>query len=262
MLAKNELFKTYKGAVIGPFWAIVKPIFTLFVFWFAMELGLRGGMGKSPMGQPYFIFLMVGFVPWFFINDTILLGARSIRLNSQFVTKVSFPISTIMTFTTLARMFVNLFLTLLMCIVLICTGYHPSLYNLQFFYYAPLMFLFFVALCWSTAPMSAFSKDFESLITSIMAGFFWLTGIVYYTGDIKIEWVKQIMYFNPCNYFVNGYRYTFFGNQMPSQGSISRWFFGPDQLSQTIIFFVEFAFIILLGIHNYNRLRRKLPDVL
>ena len=40
----------------------------------------------------------------------------------------------------------------------------PSVYNLQFFFYCPLMVIFFVALTWSTAPMAAFSKDFEKYI--------------------------------------------------------------------------------------------------
>ena len=30
MLAKEDLIKTYKGAVIGPLWAVMKPLFQLF----------------------------------------------------------------------------------------------------------------------------------------------------------------------------------------------------------------------------------------
>ena len=41
LLAKNELIKTYKGAVIGPLWAVVKPAFTIFVYWFAFSCGIK-----------------------------------------------------------------------------------------------------------------------------------------------------------------------------------------------------------------------------
>ena len=41
MLAKEDLIKTYKGAVIGPLWALMKPLFQLFVYWFAFSI-LRG----------------------------------------------------------------------------------------------------------------------------------------------------------------------------------------------------------------------------
>ena len=31
MLGVNDLIKKYKGAVMGPLWAIIKPSFTLFI---------------------------------------------------------------------------------------------------------------------------------------------------------------------------------------------------------------------------------------
>ena len=74
------------------------------------------------------------------------------------------------------------------------------------------MFIFFVALSWSTAPMSAFSKDFESLIVSVMSGIFWLSGIMYDSYNFD-EPLKTVMLFNPINFFVNGYRNCFLYNR-------------------------------------------------
>lgn len=257
LLAVNDLKKTYKGAAIGPLWAVIKPAFTLFVYWFAFEIGIKGGGDTNFLGVDYtrFIFMLAGFVPWFFITDSITLGAKSIRMNKQFVTKVSFPVSTIMTFTAVARLFVHLFLCAIMYVILLCSGFMPSLYNLQFFLYCPLMFIFFVALTWSTAPMSAFSKDFENMIVSVMAGVFWLSGIIYNSYDLGtskfMDALEFIMLFNPINFFANGYRKTFLEGQ---------WFFeNPIELC---IFLGEFVLVIALGIWNYNRLRKKLPDVL
>ena len=259
VLAKNELIKKYKGAVIGPLWAVVKPLFTLFVYWFAFDVGIKplknehiiiNGADVGTFNR--FIFMLVGFIPWFFINDSITQGAKSIRENRQFVTKVSFPVSTIMTYTSVARLYVHLFLSLLMYLYLTFRGFHPSIYNLQFFIYCPLMFLFFLALMWSTAPMSAFSRDFENMIISIMSGIFWLSGIVY--NSYNTEFSKIIHYFmllNPINFFANGYRNTFIYH---------RWFWEyPNEL---YVFLIEFAFVIGFGIFNYNRLRKTLPDVL
>lgn len=258
LLAKNELIKTYKGAVIGPLWAVVKPMFTLFVYWFAFQLGVRGnGMVEVDVnGQTLeftrFIFMLVGFIPWFFMNDAILMGARSIRSNRHFVTKVSFPVSTIMTYTLLSRLFVHLFLSAIMYVILIFVGgLTPSIYNLQFLFYCPLMFMFFTALSWSTAPMSAFSVDFQNLIVSFMAGLFWLSGIAYNSYDMGYEWLNKLMLLNPINFFANGYRNTFLYNQ---------WFF--ERPLEMVIFVVEFIAIILLGIFNYKRLRTRMADVL
>lgn len=273
LLAKNELIKKYKGAVIGPFWAVVKPLFTLFVYWFAFEIGLRTGKGVHVTLQDgtdlgiysRFLFMLVGFIPWFFMQDSILQGSRSILLNRQFVTKVSFPVSTIMTYTHVARLYVHLFLSALMYVFLcfvggtvtmpgaeaVTGGITPSIYNLQYFFYTPLMFVFFLALTWSTAPMAAFSRDFENMIISVMSGVFWLTGIVYDTYSLKPDILRKIMMLNPMTFFANGYRNTFLYH---------RWFW--EYPTEFLIFVAEFAVIIALGIFNYNRLRKKLPDVL
>lgn len=42
-LAKSDLIKTYRGAALGWAWAIIKPAVTIFVYWFAFEIGLRSG---------------------------------------------------------------------------------------------------------------------------------------------------------------------------------------------------------------------------
>lgn len=41
MLAVNDLIKKYKGSVMGPYWALIKPSFTLFILWFAFTVGIR-----------------------------------------------------------------------------------------------------------------------------------------------------------------------------------------------------------------------------
>ena len=257
MLAKTELIKTYKGAVIGPGWAVVKPAFTIFVYWFAFSIGIRHmghvkvpDIASAPVeGYDRFLFMLIGFIPWFFISDSILKGSKDIRSHRQYVTKINFPVSTIMTFTQISRIYVHFILAGLMYIY-VAIFWGVSWFNLQVFFYMPLMFLFFLFLSWSTAPMCAFSTDLENAIASIMTGFFWLTGVVYNSYDLP-EPLRTIMLFNPINFFVNGYRNCFLYN---------RWFF--EFKTEFIIFIVEFIGLFLLGIYNYNRLRKKIPDVL
>ncbi len=256
LLAKDELIKTYKGAVIGPLWAVVKPAFTIFVYWFAFSIGIKtmrsvsvNLTGPDTFTIDFFTFMLIGFIPWFFITDSITQGAKTLRVNRQFITKVKFPVSTILTYTALSRLFVHLLLMVFMyAYVLITIG--PSWYNLQFFLYCPIMFIFFVALSWSTAPMSAFSKDFESLIVSVMSGIFWLSGIMYDSYSLPAP-LDTIMLFNPINFFVNGYRNCFLYH---------RGFY--VYTTELVIFLAEFVIVFALGIFNYNRLRKKLPDVL
>ncbi len=250
-LAVSHLQKTYKGALFGPSWAIIKPAFTLFILWFAFRVGLRGS-GKVN-GFPRFFFMLTGYVPWFYISEAILGGARSIRNNRQYVTKLSFPMSNIMTFTNISSLLVHFVLVAIMYVVLIVGGYCPSVYNLQFLFYCPFMFLFFWILTWTTAPMAAFSKDFENLVSSIMTGLFWLSGIVYDTSRIKNPVIRKIFYLNPINYFINGYRRSFLYDQL----IIDR-----ENLLETAVVLGEMVILVLVGSKFYKKLRKLIPDVL
>ncbi len=250
LLSKNELIKTYKAALLGPLWAVIKPLTTLLVFWFAFSIGIRKGT-EIVAGYPRFLFMLTGFIPWFFISDAITGGSKSIRTNSQFVTKISFPVSAIVTYTMLSRLYVHLMLCVFMYLYLLSQGILPSLYNLQFFLYCPLMFLFFLSLAWSTAPMSVFSRDFENMISSSITALMWLSGIMWDTYSLEIPWLRTLMLFNPVNYFVNGYRKAFLYHE---------WF--TQRPLETYIFLAELAVIVLLGAWNYSRLRKRLPDIL
>jgi ABC-type polysaccharide/polyol phosphate export permease len=250
-LSVNELKTHYKGALLGPLWALIKPTFTLFILWFAFAIGLRGSGYVA--GFPRFYFMLSGYIPWFYISEAIIGGARSIRANRQYVTRLSFPMSNISTFTNLSALYVHLFLSVVMFIVLCVKGYCPSIYNLQYFYYCPLMFIFFWILTWTTAPMAAFSRDFENLINSIMTGLFWFSGVFWSTYDIQNPVIRKLMYLNPINYFINGYRKTFLYDIA---------FFDSDYTLETVVFFAEMLFLILLGSHYYKKLRKLIPDVL
>lgn len=276
-LSKTELIKQYKGAAIGPFWAIIKPAFTLFVYWFAFTVGIKN-LGIVDIDMPNgtvmhfnrFIFMLTGFVPWWFISESITHGAKAIRQNRQFVTKVKFPVSTILTYTSLSRLYIHFLLSFIMLIILgiydVCfSTQFLSLYALQYFIICPIMFIFFLALTWSTAPMCAFSKDLESMITSIMTGIFWLTGVIYSSYDLPPTNMQRIlefvMLFNPINFFVNAYRKAFIYHE-PFWVSHTPDITGLGINWEIVIFVAEFLLIFIVGVRKYNSLRKTLPDVL
>ena len=127
-LAKADLVKTYRGSALGWAWAIIKPVVTIFVFWFAFTVGLRAG--KPVNGYPYFLWLIAGFVPWFYMSDMITGGAACIRNNKHLVTKMKFPVSVVPTFVSLSKFTISFLLTLIMIVIFIAFGYAPDKYYL------------------------------------------------------------------------------------------------------------------------------------
>ena len=76
-LAKSDIKKTYSGAVLGWAWAVIRPAILIFVFWFAFTVGLRKGSDVD--GYPFFLWLIAGMIPWYYMRDMITGGAGSIR---------------------------------------------------------------------------------------------------------------------------------------------------------------------------------------
>lgn len=173
------------------------------------------------------------------------------RKNRQYITKMRFPVSTIPTFTLLADMYTNMFLVFLMYIVLLFLGHGPSVFNLQYFIYMPLMFLFFWMLSFITAPLSVISKDFYNLVKAIMTALFWMSGAVYDAHGLTSELLRRIINAMPITFFINGFRNTFLFNKP---------FF--ETRYEFFCFFCWFVVIAALGMYTYKKLRKTLPDVL
>jgi ABC-type polysaccharide/polyol phosphate export permease len=142
-LAKSDLIKTYRGAALGWAWAVIKPMVTLFVFWFAFTVGLRHG--KPIAGYPFFLWLVAGFLPWFFMQEMITGGAACIRKYKMLVTKMKFPISIIPTYYNLSHLFTHFVLLAITIVLFMCFGHMPDVYLLQIPFYMLEMLAFFYA---------------------------------------------------------------------------------------------------------------------
>ena len=248
-LSKSELIKTYKGAALGPAWAVIMPAITIFVYWFAFQIGLRAN--KDAGGIPFFFFLMTGMIPWFFMRASIIEGAACFRNKKAFITKMPFPVSTIPTLQLLSELYIHMILTALMYCVLLLGGVRPSIYNLQIFFYMPVMYICFLFLSWILAPLAAISKDFQNLIKSIITALFWLSGIIWDPYTLSSTVLKRIVLATPISYFANGYRSAFLYEKV-------FWMTRYESFC-CLIWIIGF---LILGVYTYKRTRKVIPDVL
>ena len=249
-LAKADLVKTYRGAALGWAWAIIKPAVTIFVYWFTFQIGLRAG--KEVEGFPFFLWLIAGVIPWFYMSDMITGGTESIRKYSYLVTKMKFPISTIPTFFSISKFMVHLALLAIMIIIFIAMGYPPDMYILQLPIYMLLSFLFFTVFSLFSSLLACMSKDFSNLVKSLVTAVFWLSGIIWNINTLKdIPWLKALLKVNPVTYLVEGYRNCFIHKT---------WIWeSPKTL---IAFLLILVVLIIAAVWVYRRLRKEIPDVL
>lgn len=248
-LARIDLVKTYRGASLGWSWAIIKPVFQIFIYWFTFAIGLR--ISKEVNGYPYFLWLIASVVPWFYLSEMISAGANSIRKYSYLVTKMKFPMSIIPTVVNISKFIVHSIMILILIFIFRISGYQIDSYILQLGFYMILSFLFLQAWSLLTSTISAISKDFLNLVRMINTAIFWLSGVIWDVTTIKISWVRKILWFNPVTYLINGYRNCF----------INKIYFW-EQPQQLIAFIISMIVLMLLAVMCYQKLKKEIPDVL
>lgn len=248
-LAKSDIIKTYKGAALGWIWSIAKPSVTIAVLYFAFSVGLRSG--NPVAGYPYFLWLIAGMMPWFYMRDTMFAGADSIRRYKYLVTKIKYPVSTIPTYVNLAHFIVNVGLCLIMFAIFIIYGRWPDIYWLQIPLYMFMMLMYYNAWSLFAGMLSAMSKDFLNLVRSVTTALFWLSGIMYNVRNIEVEWLRSMLLFNPITIVVNGFR---------SSLIYKEWFW--ENSRELFNFAVMYVIMLILAIWSYRKLRKEIPDVL
>lgn len=248
-LAAADIVKTYRGSALGWTWAIIKPTVTIFVFWFAFDVGLRAA--KPVNGFPFFLWLLAGIIPWFYMSEMLTQGSKTLKRYNYLVTKIKFPVSTISTFVSLSKLYVHLALLTVVILIFLISGYGIDVYFLQLPLYVGLMFLFFTAWSLFAAPLSAVSKDFANVISSLVTAIFWMSGIMWDANSIHIDWLRRLLLINPVTYIATGYRNVFI---------YKRWFF-EDRFA-TAAFALVLLFMVGLSLYTYHRLRREIADVL
>ncbi len=248
-LAKADLVKTYKGAALGWSWAVIRPAMTIAVYYYTFAVGLRAG--RDVAGFPYFLWLLAGILPWFYMSGMFFSGAGVIRRYSYLVTKIRFPVSVIPSFYAISQLVVHLFLLLITMLIFIAMGYMPNIYWLQLPLYIGLMFLFFTVWTLFVAMVSAISKDFLQLVQSCNVALFWVSGIFYEAKDVQAAGLRTLMQLNPMSVIVSGFRNSFIYGQ---------WFWeDPTDLRN---FAIVFAVVVVLALWAYKKLIKSIADVL
>ena len=248
-LAKSDLVKTYRGTALGWAWALVKPVVTIFVFWFAFTYGLRSGNPVN--GYSFFLWLISGFAPWFYMSEMISGGAGCIRANKHMVTKMKFPVAVIPTFVSLSKISVHFLLMIIVVIVFMLFGHMPDIYLIQIPVYMFMMFTFFTVWGLFSGMLSAISKDFLNLVRSLTQAIFWMSGIIYNVDSINIPWIRTILNYNPVTIVASGYRNALIDKV---------WFF--EDTHMLCNYFIVLVVMVVLAIWAYKKLYKDIADVM
>lgn len=252
-LAKNDFKNRYAGSYMGRVWAFTQPVVTVLLYWFVFG----HVMGKDKLETvaagvtaPYVLWLTAGLVPWFYFTETINNGTTSLLEYSYLVKKVVFKISIIPIVKLIAASFIHMFFVTFMLVVYFCYGFTPSIYLIQLLYYSFCMFMFVLALSYTTCSLVIFFRDLTQIIGIFLQVGMWATPILWNITLVS-EKLQFVLKLNPVFYIVNGYRDAMFSG---------KWFW-QDMVS-TAYFWIVTIVLFLIGSTIFRRLKVHFADVL
>lgn len=248
-LAKNDFKKRYAGSYMGAVWAMAQPVVTVGMYYVVFDMIMEAG-GRGDSNIPFVLFLTAGLVPWFFFSEALNNGTNALLEYNYLVKKVVFKISVLPIIKIIAATFIHIFFVGILLIVAAIYGYYPTVYTLQIFYYSACLFIFVLALCYTTCSIVVFFRDLSQIISIALQIGMWATPILWDINSLSARWVF-ILKLNPLVYIVNGYRTAVYGRQ---------WFF--QDFFSTMYFWIITVVLFGIGGAVFKRLKVHFADML
>lgn len=248
-LAKNDFKKRYAGSYLGGVWALMQPVITVGMYY--IVFGLIFPDQRQSGEVPFVLFLTAGLVPWFFFSEGLSQGTSALLEYNYLVKKVVFKISILPIIKVIAAIFVHAFFVCILLLVASIYGYYPGIYTIQVIYYSFCLFVFVLALCYTTCSVVVFFRDLSQIINIALQIGMWATPILWDINALNNSLAVTLLKINPLVYIVNGYRSAIYE---------SKWFF--EDFFSTMYFWIITVVLFLFGSLVFKRLKPHFADVL
>jgi teichoic acid transport system permease protein len=247
-LATYEIKGKYQAHYLGAAWQFLSPALQIIVYWFVFGLGIRGG---NPVGDtPFFIWLLVGLIPWFFISPSIIQGSNSVYSKVALVSKMKFPVSVLPSIVLVSNLFTFLIMAIFLAIIIAIYGINPGMYIIQLPYYLFALFIFLFAVTLLFSTITTIVRDMQAVLQSSMRMLFYMTPVLWDMSELPPKYLNLVK-LNPFYYLIEGFRNTIFGHQ---------WFF--EDWTYTLYFWATTLLILFIGANIHVRFRKQFVDYL
>jgi teichoic acid transport system permease protein len=245
-LGMYEAKSKYKMHYLGAFWQILNPFIQIGIYWLIFGLGIRGG---SSMGDtPFFLWLVAGLVPWFFISSTTTQGANSIYSKINLVSKMKFPVSVLPSIKVIGNSIPFLIMLVITIFIFILYRNFSGVYILQLPYYMFSLYFLLFALTLLLSTLTTIIRDVQQMVQSVMRIMMYALPILWDVESFP-KVIVNILQLNPFYYIIEGFRHSLLGGE---------WFF--NDISYTFYFWSISILILLIGSGIHLKFRYKFVD--
>ncbi|WP_077614029.1 ABC transporter permease [Caenibacillus caldisaponilyticus] len=249
-LSLYELKSANRNNYLGILWEIINPMIQIGIYWFVFGFGIRGsGKHYNIDSIPFHHWLFAGFVIWFFINQAIVQGSKSIYSRIRTIAKMSFPLSVIPTYVIVSKFYQHLMFLAVIYVILLLSGESVSVYIVQLPYFMFAVLMFVIALSLITSTLATIVRDVQMIVQSIVRMLLYLTPVLWTS---KNALVQTVMLINPITYVVDGYRAALLGT---SWYGVAHWHY-------TIYFWTVTLAMLIIGSVLHLRFRDHFVDYL
>ena len=215
-LTKRELQIRYKQSFFGISWAVLQPLVLAFIF--ALVFGI---VIKTPTeGLPPAVFMVAGLVPWLFFSQSVMLGANSLVIDADLISKVYFPRIAIPVAKALSLIIdlVIAFFVVIAVGLIYGETISSNVYLVPAFVLLGLVTTF--AISSLAAAVNVKYRDVQLVMPMLVQVLFFITPVFYPGSVISGGW--QYLYaVNPMSSVLDGIRWSVFNTPAPGATEVA-----------------------------------------
>lgn len=243
IFAWRDIKVRYKQTIFGAGWAILQPLFSMFIF-----SVFFGDFAKIPSGElPYQLFVLIGLVFWGFFSGIVSTASSSLIENENIVKKVYFP-RELLPLSKIGPNLIDFFIAFAMLIfVSVYFGFHPTLS--VFLVTIAGLFIGILGAGGMGLFLSALNikyRDVRYALPFFIQMMVFLTPVIYPTSIMRPS-LRYVIALNPMTGVIEALRATF-------AGTFINWgILGISALSSVVLF--------LIGLYYFKSTERFFADI-
>lgn len=209
-LVQRDLRVRYARSWLGYLWTIIDPLAMALIYFLVFAVIFQ----RSDAGhKPYFLFLIVGLLPWQWFNASVNESARSLISEAKLVRSTNLPRELWVVRVVISKgieFVLSLPVLLAFVLVYVITGETALNWRLVLFPLAlALQFILQTGIGLLLAPATVLADDTIRVVRIVLRMLFYGTPIIY-TLDRAPQWLQTVLWFNPLSGILELYRAGFF----------------------------------------------------
>ncbi|WP_256796037.1 ABC transporter permease [Terrabacter sp. Ter38] len=209
-LVRRDLRVRYARSWLGYLWTIIDPLAMALIYFLVFAVIFK----RPDAGhKPYFLFLIIGLLPWQWFNASINETARALVAEAKLVRSTNLPRELWVIRAVIAKgieFLLSLPVLLAFVIFYVIKGDTTLNWRIVLFPVAlVLQFILLTGIGLLLAPATVLADDTIRLVRIVLRMLFYGTPIIY-TLDKAPDWLQTVLWFNPLSGILELYRAGFF----------------------------------------------------